>query len=241
MSYAHVYLNIPSGSSWNANFGMSYNMLNLYFTQHYLPGIDKQRLGHANTRGSNLIGNRTHGVKFSLEGGATHLFMIDDDMVYPPDILHRMFAHGKMIVIGNYAAKSKEHKVVTQTAEHPSLDQSDAVFSYGKVGLERIEKTPRSGLGCALIAAEVFYRIEFPWFGHKWHWMGDGPPKTRVKDVKSFPWHNWKDSFEDWWFFRRCEDAKIPVYVDHDVSNDLGHYGGCEYRHGGWDKCDAGR
>jgi hypothetical protein len=212
-----------------------------YFASNHLPGIDKQRLGFCNPRGSDLISQRTHGAKYALEGGATHILWLDSDMLGPPDVLHRLFAHRKDIVTGNYAGKAKEQRVVASSAQFPAVDGSDSVFSYGKTGLEQIPGQPRTGLGCALVKADVFYRIEFPWFGHVWQWMGDGAPRTRVKDVKSFQWNNWKSAFEDWFFFKRCEDAKIPVYVDHDVSNELGHKGGCTYRHGGWDNCEPGR
>lgn len=236
--YAHVMTAVPSGSSVHADFMASVLAVHGYFGKVSLDGVDRQRLGYMNARGSDLIHQRTHLVWGGFDVGATHLFLADSDMIFPRDTIHRLYAHKKMVAMGNYAGKTKNARVMAQNADHPAVDQSDAVVSFGKAGIEPVK---RNGLGCALISMEVFTRIEFPWFGYKWEWVGDGEPVTRVKDPKTFPRDRWVSSYEDWWLFRRCEEAGIPVYVDHDLSNELGHAGGAVYRHGGWDMCEAGR
>lgn len=238
VSYAYVMVATPSGSSWVADFAMSLAAMQGYFSNELLPGVERQRMGTVNPRSSDLIMSRTGCVQTALTAGATHILWLDSDMLFPANTLHRLFAHRKPVVAGNYAGKAKHHQVTAQNEHYPRPNGEDAVFSLGKTGLEHVK---RAGMGCMLVACEVFYRIDYPFFGHSWHWMGDGEPKTRIKDPKTFPWTSWKGAFEDWFFCKRLEDGGIPLLVDHDLSNELGHYGGCVYRHGGWDNCDAGR
>lgn len=238
VSYACVFICVPSGPSVCASFSTSLMALTGYLARTPLPNHDKARMGFCNPRGSDLVMQRTSAVWHAMDGGATHILWLDSDMIFPQDTLHRLMAHDKAIVAANYAGKAKEHKVVTQNADYADADGADAVFSFGKTGLE---KAKRTGLGCCLVRMDIFFRIDYPWFGHKWEWIGPGDPQVRVKSSDSPLRSRWKSAFEDWWFFRRVEDAGIDLWIDHDLSNEIGHIGGAVFHHGGWEHCEAGR
>lgn len=88
----------------------------------------------------------------ALDQGADWLLWLDSDMVFPPDCLERLLAHGRAIVGGVYPKRSPPHHV----AARMSPDQSDAPD-----GMTRMELM---GFGCLLVSAAVFRATPRPWF-----------------------------------------------------------------------------
>jgi hypothetical protein len=64
-----------------------------------------------------------------------------------------------------------------------------------------------------LIAMDVFEKISAPWFATPW-----------IKDRGCF-------MGEDSFFCQRLHEAGIPLFIDHDLSKQVGHIGTFEYRH----------
>lgn len=175
-------------------------------------GIDIRPI---NIRGSDIISGRTKAVRMALEGGATHTFWLDDDMVFEPDLALRLIEHDKDIVVGNAVMKDMTFRPLASTGPN----DEDRAYSIGKTGLQQITG---AGLAIAMIKADVYRNIEFPWFGHRWHHVAHVE-----KPVFGVPnWDEWKSQFEDSWFFSRCFGAGIDVWLDHDVSQKIGHWGG---------------
>jgi len=74
-----------------------------------------------------------------------------------------------------------------------------------------LEKVWRVGTGVMMIKSTVFHDIKKPWFPVKWieseqRWQG-----------------------EDWGFCEKLEQAGIPIWVDHDTSALVGHWGNKMY------------
>ena len=87
----------------------------------------------------------------------SHLLMIDDDMVFPPDTLERLLAHDKDIV---------------GVAFHPRNDEPSAdPVHYKNAGSELFE-CDRIGTGIILIKTEVFKNMNQPYFEVKSHKSG---------------------------------------------------------------------
>lgn len=168
-----------------------------------------------NPRGSDLIFNRTAAARTALENNATHILWVDSDMIMREDAAIRLLNH-KLPVVGlNSVAKTGE-------LNPTSTIRGSGVSSVGKTGLQKVTST---GLAFVLTDAEIYQNLEFPWFGHKWTYRGMdndhiGPPKN---------WGLWSWSFEDAWFFERVRKAGYDIYIDHDASQSLGHYGGGVY------------
>lgn len=218
---------VPALNSWVPEFGGSLWALGCYVHQH--PRVDDdlviENVGLASIRGSNIVLNRMRLARMAIDAGATHLLWIDADMVFPETTAHRLLRHRLPVVACNCIKKSKEYHPVAFST--PTMEPGSEVSPFGAGGEVKtgLEKVGAVGFGVMLTAAEVFSRIAYPWFGHAWVKEGNG-----VRGI-----------FEDGWFCARLNDAEIGLYVDNDLSLEVGHYGGCIYRHGGWDVCEAER
>jgi hypothetical protein len=133
----------------------------------------------------------------------THVLFIDTDMRFPPDALQRLLAADKDIIGGNYRHRSEDVNSVAR-----GLDDQK-VLSAGKIGLEEVLHT---GTGFMLVKRKVFEGMEKPWFETTYRhthddWMG-----------------------EDVYFCVMARQSGFKVFVDHDLSQDIGHTGTFEYR-----------
>ena len=93
--------------------------------------------------------NRTWLAAQAIKRGATHLFFVDDDMVYERDTLEKLLKQDKDIVGAKYANRRGTGEVV----------------EYLEDGKENEVKA--LGGGCVLIKAEVFKKVHQPWFWYK--------------------------------------------------------------------------
>lgn len=104
----------------------------------------------------------------ALEIGADYLFMVDDDMMAPPDLFYKLVRHNKDIIAPLAFTRNPDHKpVIYETIE--GYDKSVGT----KYGLTRfVVNYPKNqlvecdavGFGAVLIKTEVFRRMPKPWF-----------------------------------------------------------------------------
>ena len=140
-------------------------------------------------------------VANALEGGATHVLLLDSDMTYPPDIAHRLLAHGRPFVACNATTRRPPIRWVAKDKDGQPMPSSD------RKGLERASVV---GLAVALIERRVFEAIPAPRFAFEWTERG------------------WRG--EDVWFCDQAIQAGFAPMVDHDASKEIGHLGMREYR-----------
>lgn len=111
------------------------------------------------TRGYNTSENRNYIAAKSVKNGSDYLFFIDDDMIFPPDILDDLLEHDKDIVGGVYKTKYEiQDDVVTY------FKKSDK-----KQGLFKVKAI---GTGMLLIKTSVFRKLKQPWFKYSWYKNG---------------------------------------------------------------------
>jgi hypothetical protein len=135
---------VPSGDMVHADFAM--NLATLCIN----PGA---RSCIINAKSSLVALGRNQCVEAALLAGASHVFFIDSDMVFPPNALARLLAHGKDIVGCTYAPRiPNPHPLgVTLEGEHVNVT----------AGLRRMKIIPT---GCLMIATSVFAKLAKPWF-----------------------------------------------------------------------------
>jgi hypothetical protein len=150
-----------------------------------------------------LLQNRYDLVRMARNSGSTHMLWLDDDMTFPPDTLVRLLRAEKGIVGANYISRKPPHAPVAAKDEK-------RIVSHGKTG---IEKADHMGLGVCLMAMDVFEAVPSPYFYFGWS----------PKDEQFIG--------EDVWFFRAARKAGYELWVDHDLSNEIGHIGTFEYTH----------
>ncbi len=204
---------IPSLGTWDAGFSLSLLHMVLTLQQPYedAPPVLQSSVHHV--VGSILPRSREKLVMQALSKGATHILFLDSDMTFPAWIAHCLLARQRMVIAANCATK-KVPSTPTARVKGPTL-QGLPVYTHPDVVNESnvVQEVWRVGTGVMLIDARVFKQLAHPWFDTRW--------EPTLKDHVG----------EDWVFCEKLEALKIPIYVDHQVSAEIGHVGQMEYDH----------
>lgn len=203
-----VLIGIPSGSDWKADFGMSLAGLVAAAGRPLKGGGHIERLQLWNTKGSILSRSRTTLVRQALDLQCSHLLFVDSDMTFPNWTLHQLLSHNKAVIGANCAVKKLPSDPTAR--KHGDTPAGELVFSNGKESLEQVW---RLGTGVMLIQTRVFKDIPEPWFPITWN--------EELKDYTG----------EDWNFCAELEKRGIPIWVDHKLSQHIGHVGSFTYTH----------
>ena len=106
------------------------------------------------TRGYNTAENRNWIAAKAVKLGCTHLFLVDDDMIYESDTVDRLLAHDKDIVGGLYKTKYEQQEYLIEYLD----EKKDSLFECIALGG-----------GLLLIKTEVFKKVPQKWFGYVWN------------------------------------------------------------------------
>ena len=143
---------------------------------------------------------RSRVVANAFREGATHVLCLDADMTYPPDVAHRLLAHGRPFVACNAVTRRPPHRWVAKDKAGEIIDSSK------RSGLDRASVV---GLAVALIERRVFDSISHPWFNFEWSMDG------------------WRG--EDVYFCDRAIASGFQPMIDNDLSHEIGHIGSRVY------------
>ena len=146
-------------------------------------------------------------LEAALKQGATHVLWLDTDMSVPRETavllaMHVLAVHDQPIVALNYRVRQESGLFTAFRDEQrvPTLAHS--------TGLEAVDYC---GMGCMLMPIDVATALTRPWFTHGTNDQGG-------------------DIGEDVMFCRAARDAGFTVYIDHDLSKQVGHIGQHTYR-----------
>lgn len=144
---------------------------------------------------------REHFLEAALKHGATHVLWLDTDMSVPRTAALQLLAHDQPIVGCNY--------VVRQASGLFTACRGDTRVptTAASTGLEAVEYC---GLGVLLMRTDVVADLARPWFRHGLNDYGG-------------------DIGEDVQFCRALRAAGHTVYIDHDLSKEIGHIGQTTY------------
>lgn len=151
--------------------------------------------GYVTDRARNEIARR------ALDGGYTHVMMVDSDVVVPADAMERLLLGGD-VVLGCYPRKNTSTGQSELFADGEDFTDANNV-PYASLGDGRFA-VKGGGMGCALISTGVFREVAFPWFDYVMYPSGD---------VLS----------EDLSFCVKCAEAGIGIEADAGVR--CGHIG----------------
>jgi len=163
--------------------------------------------------GTLIFDQRNKLAEAALNEGADYILWVDADMRFPKNTIERLLAHDKDIIGVNATTR---HYPVAPTAKYLECDFETntstwiPVDSLGKTGIEQVSAI---GCGVMLVKRKVFEGIKKPYF-----WFYD------LKGHKILG--------EDIHFCIAAHDAGFETWVDHGLSNEIGHIGQLVYN---WD------
>lgn len=160
-------------------------------------------------RGYDCATARNRIARQTLDEGADYVLMVDNDVVLPSDALRNLLEEPVDVCLGYYAHRDYDNIYRGRTCVCKLYDENgERHFNYPMEseytdadmralrdsGVKR-ELVHGGGMGCALVNADVFRRIGFPWY--EWITYRDGGALS-----------------EDLAFCEKCRKSGIPIYVD---------------------------
>jgi hypothetical protein len=166
----------------------------------YTQSIGGVQLVIINPRSSLVQKGRWDGVNNALNCDADKILFIDSDQTFPHDALIRLINHGKEIIGATYRLRQTD---VAYTAR----DKKGRRLCFkNQTGLHEVAS---NGLGFTLIDAGVFRAVGVPWFN--------------VTFKATFGMGRWVS--EDEHFFKAAHTHGYTVWVDADLTKEVGHIG----------------
>jgi hypothetical protein len=159
-----------------------------------------QRLTLATVESSMLSASREKLIVQALRGGATHALFLDSDMDFPIDTAHRLLKWDKEFICAAYPTRSEPAVPVAAGLDGKKFS------SKGKHGIQKIQ---HGGFGVCLIYVDAVKKLQQPLFLMDW-----------IPDVGGGSYCG-----EDVYFSQKMAQVGIELWVDHDLSNEIGHVG----------------
>jgi choline kinase len=144
-------------------------------------------------------------VRIAQEKGATHLFFLDSDMMFPGETLERLLSHKKEIVGCIYS-----RRVAPFTNLGTPKDKAMSKVGGDTVLLEM----DMVATGCLLIDMSVFKRIDKPYF------------QRPMREING----QLEPMGEDVHFCERMRVAGYKLWADVPLSAHIGHIGTAVYK-----------
>jgi glycosyltransferase involved in cell wall biosynthesis len=153
------------------------------------------------SHGQSPASNRNKMIRAAIEHNCSHVFFLDDDMVFEPDVLKKLLAHDKDIVTGLYLLRTYPHYPVIHDEAYDDGKCRFMLLQKNKTGLQKVVNC---GLGICLIKTEVFKKMEEPWIT-----LGEIDKDEWCDDIS---------------FFNRARNSGFDLYCDFNVK--AGHMSG---------------
>jgi hypothetical protein len=208
-----IVIAIPVHRQMEADFGVCLASLTMW-TVRFAPHID---LAVQRVSSSILAQARTRLWRWAEHNQADYILFADADQTFPADALLRLLKHDLPAVGANYPQRTTTAVVSTGWG----LDGKP--LSYPRPG-QGVEEVLHLGLGLCLINLKVVREVLT---GHA---EREGrstyfPLFAALPDAEGALHPSGSDKFigEDVYFFDKLRAAGVKLYVDHDLSLEVGH------------------
>lgn len=167
------------------------------------------RTGHQSiytVAGTLIFDQREKLAAEAIKEGADYILWIDADMRFPKNTIEVLLAHDKPIVGVNATTRTMP---VRPTAKNLEIDFDKKENTWHPIVSKNrtdLEEVTAIGCGVMLVKREVFEKTPRPWF-----WFQNIPGDKLLG--------------EDVYFCVKAYDAGFKTYLDHNLSNMIGHVG----------------
>ena len=192
---------VPSHGGWKTAFGRSL----VSMTQHLMAWRPDPSLGIRSFRyrlytqeGSMLVQSRHNLTVAALKDKCTHLLFLDSDMTFPKDTAIRLLLRDKEIIGVNATTRSYPVMHIAHDLQGKRID------SGKKFGVQKVQHV---GMAVMMLSAGIFQKLLPPLYMMEW-----------IPDTGSY-------CGEDVYFCAKAQAAGYDVWIDHDLSKQVGHLG----------------
>jgi hypothetical protein len=161
------------------------------------------------SQGTLIANQRAELCLDAMREKCTHVLFIDSDMRFPQDMIERLLQHDLDIVATNCARR----RMPTGPTAQIYKENGERELVYTMPETTGLQEVGSVGMGVMLIKANVFAKLAEPWF--------------------ETPWRHDKRGYigEDVFFCKKAREAGFKIWIDHDVSKEIGHIGMFEFKH----------
>jgi len=161
------------------------------------------------SQGTLIANQRAELCLDAMREKCTHVLFIDSDMRFPHDMIERLLQHDVDIVATNCARR----RMPTGPTAQLYKENGERELVYTMPETTGLQEVGSVGMGVMLIKANVFAKLAEPWF--------------------ETPWRHDKRGYigEDVFFCKKAREAGFKIWIDHDVSKEIGHIGMFEFKH----------
>jgi GT2 family glycosyltransferase len=179
----------------------------------YTIGTTENRVVIYTSSGTLLSSQRQDLARDAIDAGCTHTLWLDSDMRFPKDALIRLLDRDEPIVCANYAKRRFPTEPIAVRKNFVDEDAKKVLRVYTEQDSTGLVEVDYCGMGVMLVKAEVYKKMEFPWF--------------------AIPWVPAAEDYigEDVWFCRRASENGFKTLIDQDLSKEVHHIGTFEYKH----------
>jgi len=150
---------------------------------------------------ANIDEVRNYLVQNAIDGGCTHVLMMDTDQIYPEETIQKMWKHmdnGLRVVGGAVHRRYPPFDVIAFRGKPGRYKHvsDEEIYSGNLINVDA------TGAACVMYDITIFAEVEPPWF-----WLGEDEKKKPIG--------------EDIAFCHSLREAGIPIYLD--TSLEIGH------------------
>ena len=155
-------------------------------------------------KGSLIAAQRQRLAEEAMSVGSHGILWLDSDMTFPSDIYHQLMRREKAIVGAAYSVKDESGDSTAMIDHDGTLERVNA-----GTGLRRVDAC---GFGALFTDITVFEQMPRPWFQTTYDY--------------EYEYHNGEDVF----FCEQARDRGYDIWVDMDLSKQIGHVGSKDYK-----------
>lgn len=210
-----VLVAIPSTGLWMADFGGALAQMLVFCSARKIGKYKDQEIRTFNVKGSILSKSRFLAVEEAKKQNMDYLLFIDSDQTFPKSILHGLIVRGVDCIGANVATKQLPAQPTARNkGPNYAQDKQDWIPVYTDEDSKGIEKVDRLGCGVLMLSKKVFSMLKPQDWNMFWR-----------EDVEAF-------QGEDWTMMDALDAKGVEVYVDQDLSQEVGHVGFYTFTHG---------
>lgn len=203
---------VPSMGTWHEEFGKALAMMLSHVHTAKIGNYKGQQARVLSVRGSILPNLRLTALQKAKELGADYMLWVDSDQSFPKDTLHRLIMRKLDVVGANVATKTIPTLPTARRRPIPGEPPFGALV-FTDAASRGIEEVWRLGCGLTLMSKKVIQALPENCF-----------EMIYKPDVQRY-------QGEDWSMMEHVERLGFKIYIDHDLSNQVGHHGGFNYTH----------
>jgi len=204
---------VPSDGMWHEPFGKSLCVMLIYCAQRRIGFYKTQQVSLFSAVGSILSNKRISALKAAKEQEVDYLLWTDSDQSFPKETLHNLIMAGKDVIGANIATKMLPTLPTARRKPQPGESAIGTLVWTPEKPEHRYEKVWRLGCGLTLMSKKAIAALPLNCF------------EVRYKPEVEFY------QGEDWQMCEALEAAGIEIWIDHELSNRVGHHGTFNFTH----------